>query len=130
MLVKDIMQHGENLVKVSLMASVREALTIMKEHNVKSLIVDKSHESDAYGIITYTSILSSIVAEDGDIDLLNVYDVCSKPALQISKELDVKYAAKLMLQQDIKRILVVSENELEGIITMDDMVSYLMDNIH
>jgi CBS domain-containing protein len=125
MLVADIMTTN-NLAIISPMASVRDALNTMRETKVKSLIVNKLNTSDAYGILTYKNILQSIVAEEGDIDLLNVYDICSKPAIQISKELNVKYAAKMMVNQSIKRILVIDNNELEGILTMSNILEVLM----
>ncbi|MFA6191365.1 MAG: CBS domain-containing protein [Sulfurimonas sp.] len=125
MLVSDIMTKT-NLTTISPMASVREALNKMRETKVKSLIVEKLSPSDAYGIMTFKNILQSIVAEDGDIDMLNVYDICSKPAIQISKELNVKYAAQMMVNQSIKRVLVIDNNELEGILTMTNILEVLM----
>lgn len=125
MLVADIMTKT-NLTTISPLASVREALNKMRETKVKSLIVEKLSPSDAYGIMTFKNILQSIVAEDGDIDMLNVYDICSKPAIQISKELNVKYAAQMMVNQSIKRVLVIDNNELEGILTMTNILDVLM----
>ncbi len=125
MLVADIMTTTD-LVTISPMATIREALNTMRDNKVKSLIVNKLSPSDAYGILTYKNILQAIVAEEGDIDLLNVYDICSKPAIQISKELNVKYAAQMMVNQSIKRILVIDNNELEGILTMTNILEVLM----
>jgi len=128
MLVKDIMQ-SENLAIVSPLSPIRDALKYMKEMKVKSLIVDKIRPSDAYGLLTYKNILFSIVANDGDIDLLRVYDICSKPAYQISEELDVKYAVQLMVKSNVKRLLVIDNNEIEGILTMTDIMESYMKNI-
>lgn len=125
MLVADLMTTTD-LVTISPMATIREALNTMRDNKVKSLIVNKLSPSDAYGILTYKNILQAIVAEEGDIDLLNVYDICSKPAIQISKELNVKYAAQMMVNQSIKRILVIDNNELEGILTMTNILEVLM----
>jgi predicted transcriptional regulator len=124
-LVKDVMQT--NVETISPLASLKEALAKMKEKNVQSLIVDKQHEHDTYGIITYTSILKAVFAEDGDIDLLNVYDVAVKPAVSISKDVEIKYAAKMMVNFNIKRLLVVDNNQLEGIISMTDIIATLFE---
>ncbi|MDD3519142.1 MAG: CBS domain-containing protein [Chromatiales bacterium] len=124
MLVKDIMVR--NVVTVSPFATIREAMQIMKHHGVKSLVVEKRHTHDAYGIITYTTILKTIVAEEGDIDLVNVYDVCSKPVITLSSELEIKHVARLMVNQGIRRIVVLNNNELEGIITMNDIVGAIL----
>ena len=114
---------------ISPMATVREALKLMKDHKVRSVIVDKTKADSAYGLVTFKNILQSIIAEDGDIDLLNVYDIASTPAITVSSKLNVKYAAKMMVLSSIKRILVVDNNELHGILTMTDIIEILMDSV-
>ena len=128
MLVADVMIK-ENLAIISPLAPVRDALMLMRKTKVKSLIVNKLRPSDAYGLLTYKNILYSIVANDGDIDLLRVYDICSKPAIQVSKELDLKYASQLMVNNNVKRLLVVDNNELEGILTMTDILGMFLETI-
>lgn len=128
MLVKDIMSKN-NLVIVSPMAPVRDALKLMRNKKVKSLIVDKIRPSDAYGLLTYKNILYSIIANDGDIDLLRVYDICTKPAYQVSEELDSKYAVELMVKSNVKRLLVIDSNVIKGILTMTDIMENYLDNI-
>ena len=129
MLVENVMTSKEKLVIISAMSTVREALSLMKKHTVRSVIVDKNTEDGAYGLVTFKNILQSIVAEDGDIDLLNVYDIASTPAFSVSAKLDVKYAARMMVQNSIKRLLVLDNNELQGILTMTDIIGILMDSV-
>lgn len=125
MLVKDIMVT--DVITISPLASIREAMSVMRSRKVKSLVVQKKNEHDAYGMLTYSNILQTIVAEEGDIDLLNVYDVCTKPALIISRELDVKHAARMMVNMGLQRLLVTSTNDLAGIITMNDLVGAILE---
>ena len=129
MLVENVMTPKDKLVIISAMSTVREALSLMKEHKVRSVIVDKNTEDGAYGLVTFKNILQSIVAEDGDIDLLNVYDIASTPAFSVSAKLNVKYAARMMVQNSIKRLLVIDNNELQGILTMTDIIGILMDSV-
>ena len=129
MLVENIMTPKEKLVIISPMSTVREAISLMKTHSVRSVIVDKNTDDGAYGLVTFKNILQSIVAEDGDIDLLNVYDIASTPAFSVSAKLDVKYAARMMVQNSIKRLLVIDNNELYGILTMTDIIGILMDSV-
>ncbi len=129
MLVENVMTAKEKLVIISPMSTVREAIRLMKVHKVRSVIVDKNTDDGAYGLLTFKNILQSIVAEDGDIDLLNVYDIASTPAFSVSAKLDVKYAARMMVQNSIKRLLVLDNNELYGILTMTDIIGILMDSV-
>jgi len=129
MLVNEVMTPKETLVTISPMATVREALKLMKTHHVRSIVVEKSSPAGAYGLVTFKNILQSIVAENGDIDLLNIYDIAATPAISVSAKLDVKYAAKMMVTSSIKRLLVIDNNELYGILTMTDIIGVLMDSV-
>ena len=128
MLVADVMIK-ENLAIISPLAPVRDALMLMRKTKDTSVIVNEIRPSEAYGLLTYKYILYSIVANDGDIDLLRVYDICSKPAIQVSKELDLKYASQLMVKNNVKRLLVIDNNELEGILTMTDILGMFLETI-
>ena len=129
MLVEQVMTPSEKLIVVSPMATVREALNLMKKNKVRSVIVDKTKVDSAYGLLTFKNILQSIVAEDGDIDLLNVYDIAATPAISVSAKLNVKYAARMMVSSSIKRLLVIDNNELHGILTMSDIIGILVDSV-
>lgn len=125
MLVAGIMKR--NVVTISPLATVREALMVMKERGVKSLVVEKRHAGDAYGLIAYRDVARAVIAEDGDIDLLNVYDIAQKPALQVSQHLEIRYLARLMIQYSVKRVLVIDNNELQGFVSDTDVVSNLIE---
>lgn len=127
MQVKDVMVR--EVVTISPFAKLREALSLMKKHQLKSLVVERQNEQDAWGLITYTNILKTVIAEDGDIDLLNVYDVCAKPAISVGESLAVKHVATLMVQNRVKRILVLNDNELLGFIAMDDIMDVLLQQV-
>ncbi|TVQ86743.1 MAG: CBS domain-containing protein [Chromatiaceae bacterium] len=127
MLVKDVMIP--DVVRVSPFATIREAMRLMKHRRVDSLVVEKRHANDAYGIITYSDILTAIVAEEGDIDLANVYDICAKPALSIPRAWEVKHAARLMTRLNVHRLLVTANNEIAGIITMNDIVEAMFNHL-
>ena len=99
MLVAGIMKRS--VVTINPLATVREALMMMKENGVKSLVVEKRHSGDAYGLIAYRDVARAVIADDGDIDLLNVYDIAQKPALQVSQHLEVRYLARLMIQYSV-----------------------------
>ena len=129
MLVEDIMTQSDKLIIVSPMGTVRDALKLMKENGVRAVIVDKTSTGGAYGLFTFKNILQSIIAEDGDIDLLNVYDIAAIPAISVSSKLEVRYASQMMINNSIKRLLVIDNNELMGILTMSDIIDSLIESL-
>ncbi|SET27142.1 MULTISPECIES: CBS domain-containing protein [Marinobacter] len=125
--VRDVMVR--EVIKVSPFATIREAITLMKQHGVKSLVVEQQNEHDAWGLITYTNILKTVIAEDGDIDLLNVYDVCAKPVISVGESLGLRHVAALMSDHRVKRLLVLEDNRLLGFVTMDDIMAALFERM-
>lgn len=128
-LTEDIMTPKEKLIIVDQTATIREALSQMKKGSVRSVIIEKSNPNGAYGLLTFKNILQAIVAEDGDIDLINAYDIMATPTISVSRKLDVRYAAKMMVNNSIKRLLVIDNNDLQGILTMTDIVGILMESV-
>lgn len=126
-LVKDVMVR--NVVTVSPYAKLRDALSLMKRHGIKSLVVEQQHAHDSLGMITYTNILKTVIAEEGDIDLLNVYDACAKPVITVGEDLALRHVAALMIQQRVKRVLVVNNNQLLGLVSMDDIMEELLKQV-
>lgn len=124
--VKEIMIPVDKVISIPSIESVRNCLKIMQEKKVKSIVVNKDNPHDAFGIVTYTNILNAIFTQDGDMDLLNVYDIATKPIIQVSAELNIKYAAQMMINHGVNRLLVTGNDELLGIISMNDIVSVLM----
>lgn len=127
MLVKDVMV--KNVITVSPFAKMRDALHLMKQHKIKSIVVEKQNAHDAYGLITYSDILKTVIAEEGDIDLLNVYDSCAKPVITVGEDLAIKYVATLMATHRVRRLLVVHNNELIGLVAMNDIMEKLLNQL-
>jgi len=124
--VNEIMIPKEKVATISSLETVRNCLNIMQTKKVKSIIVEKNNAHDAYGIVTYTNILNAIFSQEGDMDLLNVYDIATKPIIQVSAELNISYAAQMMINNNVNRLLVSGNNELLGLISMNDIVEVLM----
>jgi signal-transduction protein with cAMP-binding, CBS, and nucleotidyltransferase domain len=125
--VRDIMTPADKIAMISPYASVRELINLMDTRSVRSVIVDRTSGNDAYGIVTYTNVVQAIYSNDGDMDLLNVYDIASKPMVQIVPDLDIRYAAQLMINQKIKHLSVTWEGKLTGVISMTDIARLLME---
>lgn len=126
-LVEEIMTKEQDIIKISPFAPVRELLQLMKRRKVRSVIVERMSVHDAYGSVTYANVLRAIYQEDGDMDLLNVYDIATKPLIQIVPQLDIKYAAQLMIQHNRTRLSVTWEGRIVGLITMSDIARVLME---
>lgn len=115
-----------DVYRVSPFATLRDALVLMGERTVKSLVVDRRSEHEAFGLLTYSHILRTIVAEEGDIDLINVYDVALTPVITVPPQLSVRSAASMMDRYRLNRLVVTEHNEIVGLVTMNDIVARII----
>jgi len=116
-LVKEAMKY--NPVVVTPMISVLEAAQLMKKHKIGNVIVVEHKQP--IGILTESDILKKIVAENKKPAEILVDDVMSTPVIVIEPYLSLEDAIKTMGKCNIRRLPVIENGELVGVITMKDI---------
>ena len=104
------------------LVSIREALAMMREHKISSLIIDRRHPGDEYGFLTVNEIASRVIAQNRSFDRTSVYEVMEKPVLTIVPEMNAKYAVRLLTQLGRRRALVHGDKGLLGFVSLRDLV--------
>lgn len=115
--VKEIM--SKNLVEVEAGQTVREAISIMTEKNLGSLLIRKGKE--LVGILEDSDILKNVLAKDLNPYVATVESVMSIPFL-IDGEKSDNDASDLMNKQKVRRLLVSDGSDIIGIVTMKDLI--------
>lgn len=119
--VREVMSIS--IIKIDRMATVDEAIQIMGEKRVSSLVVERRNEADEYGLLTISDVASKVVAEEKSPARTNIYEVMSKPVLTIAQDMNIKYAIRLLANFGLSRALVVDDARVPiGIVTLRDMV--------
>ena len=119
MLVKDIMNTD---VKTSSPEwSIQKAAEEMNKHHIGCLVVVDGDR--LAGILTERDIMRDVVAKALDAKRVNVRDVMTKEVIMIDPERDVEDAAEVMIEKKIKRLPVLSNDKIVGIITAMDVVT-------
>jgi CBS domain-containing protein len=127
MLVRHVMNR--KVVTAKLNTTLREAAAVMSKLNIGSLIIVEDEKIS--GIITSTDILKAI-ANGKDAETTLVEEVMSKPVIVIDPDKKVEEAVNIMLEHKIKKLPVVEEDKLIGIITASDIIAIepkLIENI-
>ncbi|MBL6958955.1 MAG: CBS domain-containing protein [Rhodospirillales bacterium] len=108
---------------VERMATVKEAIDIMRTEGVSSLAVERRDETDEFGLLVVSDIASKVIGPDKAIDRTNVYEVMAKPVLSLPPDMNIKFAVRLLVRFTLSRALVVNlERKPIGIVTLRDMV--------
>lgn len=115
--VKDIMT--KNVKTISPSATMAEAARLMRKNRIGCLVVVEG--SKPVGIITERDIAYKIVAEEKSSDT-TVKEVMTRELKTIDKEKTMKDAARIMAAHVIRRLPVVENKELIGIITLEDVM--------
>lgn len=126
MTVKDYLTVGEVMTpspkRINGLSTVQEAMALMREHGISSVVVERRDEGDEYGLLVVTDIATKVIAKDRSADRTNVYEVMTKPVISVDRNMDIKYATRLLAQFRITRALVMDHGDLAGIVTLRDMV--------
>jgi signal-transduction protein with cAMP-binding, CBS, and nucleotidyltransferase domain len=104
------------------MATIEQALALMKEKRVQCLIVNKRHPEDEYGLLLVSDIARQVLGRDRSPKRLNVYEVMAKPVVAVDPVMDIRYCARLFTRLDLTRTPVVQSGEVVGIVSLTDLV--------
>ena len=105
------------------LATVSEAMALMRRHTVSSLVVLRRDDDDEFGLILVSDIASKVIAENRAPDRVNVYEVMSKPVLTLPSEMQARYAVRLLVRFGVSRAVVVDHDRNPvGIATLRELV--------
>lgn len=110
------------LIFIDGIATAREAVELMKQHQVDVLIVNKRNEFDAYGIVVAQDLIRGVLAASRSADDVSVYEIMTKPLVSVPATMDVKYVARLLLNLGLKQVTVEENGTLIGIISLQSLV--------
>ncbi|MEQ8154624.1 MAG: CBS domain-containing protein [Clostridiaceae bacterium] len=117
MLVKDIM--SKDIISISSDDPVERAAQMMKQHDIGSIPV--CSQNKLIGMVTDRDITLRSVAAGQDSKQQKISDIMtSNPAIG-NPQMDVHEAAKMMSQKQIRRLPIVENNNLVGIVSLGDI---------
>jgi CBS domain-containing protein len=116
----DIMTTDVAIIRSS--ATIAEAVKLMRERGLRSLIVDRMHEQDAYGMIAETDVVYKVAAYGADPKQMRVYEIMTKPCIVVNPELGIEHVARLFADLRISRAPVI-QGTLLGIVSVSDILT-------
>lgn len=118
--VQDVMV--KELHVVDGLATISEAIAMMKQHDVSSLVVARRDVDDEVGLVEVVDVADPL-AEDRPPDRVHVYEVMTKPVVTLPPGMLARYAMRLLRELRLSRSVVVDEKrDAVGIVTLRDLV--------
>ena len=123
--ISDIMR--KKLETIEEMASVQEAAKKMKDKNVSSLVVVDTN-GKPQGLVTERDLARKVCINDVRTSTVTNKEIMSSPLITINAASSPSIAADMMLQNNVRHLLVVDEkdnaNKPVSIITPRDFTRY------
>ncbi len=126
MTVADIMK--KKLETIEEMASIQETAKRMKEKNISSLVVVDSN-GIAQGLVTERDLARKVCINNVPANAVTNKEIMSSPLITISSDSSSSLAADMMLQHNVRHLLVIDKNNLTntrpiGMVTPLDFTRY------
>jgi len=115
-MTKDVIAVDENMTAL-------DAARLMTEKGISSLIIEKDHAP--VGIISERDFVKKICLKDMKPSTINVGSIMSKIQTYASPDTPVDVAIQRMVNHKIRRLPVISDGKVIGIITVTDLAKHL-----
>ena len=124
----------QKLETIGTSSSSQEASKKMKDNIVSSLIVIDDSNNKPTGIVTERDLVRKVcVNERSSSKNMLIKNIMSSPLVTIDARLPVEAAADVMIQNKVRHLLVVEDNDINrplGIVTPTDFIGYLKENLN
>jgi CBS domain-containing protein len=120
MSVRDIMEV--NVVTMALDAALLDVAKSMNKMDIGSVVI--VDQDRPVGIITESDIVRRVIAEERDLKTTKAKDVMSSPLVHVTPNMALTDAMRVMARSNIRRVAVLKNNNLAGIISSRDILRW------
>lgn len=118
--VKDIM--NKDITIVDGLTKVSDALQIMKDKHIYTVLIKPRSEEDVYGLLTLRDIARRVIAPMRRMEEVHVYEIMSKPVLTVNPNMPVSYAARFLTNFNKSWAPVLENDQVVGMISLSGIV--------
>ena len=120
-LIRDIMQT--NVITIEYDKSALDAAKMLTEKKISFLVIQK--ENIPIGVVTERDIVQKISCLDEKTSEFLLKDIMSTDFKWVKPEEEIENAIQKMLNNNIRRLLVLHNKKLAGVITLTDLAGFL-----
>lgn len=112
-----------DVVTIRTERTVKEAVDLMNANEIGCLVV-VDDEKKPVGIVTERDLLKRVLAKRIDPEKVKVKEIMSKPIVTGTPHMDLEATARLMFKKKIKKLPVVEDGRLVGLVTLTDLLRF------
>ena len=119
--VRDIMQ--KNVITIQEDKSALDAAKLISEKDISFLVIVKYDKP--IGVITERDFVRKIAAQDKQASLIPLSEIMSYKFRWVEPSTEIEDAVQKMLNHNIRRLIVLEDEKLVGVITQTDLTDFL-----
>ena len=123
--IRDIME--KDVITIENDKTAQDAAKIIAENDISFLVV--MNDGIPQGVLSESDFVRKVVAEDRKASEIKISEIMSYKFRSVEPTTTVEDAIQKMLNNNIRRLLILDNENLVGVITQTDLASYLRDQI-
>ena len=113
----------KNVITIDHDKTALEAAIMLKEKEISFLVIIKDGKPS--GIVSERDIVRKIAAENLTGSSIKLEEIMSKKFKWVEPNTEIEFAIQKMINNNIRRLLVLEDENLAGVITQTDLTEVL-----
>ena len=123
--IRDIME--KDVITIENNKTAQDAAKIIAEKDISFLVI--MNEGSPQGVLSESDFVRKVAAEDKKASEIKISEIMSYKFRSVGPTTTIEDAIQKMLNNNIRRLIIIDDEKLVGVITQTDLASYLRDQL-
>jgi len=123
--IRDIMQ--KNVITIEHNKTAHDAACLISEKDISFLVIMK--DDIPIGVLTESDFVKRLSARDKKASEVIISEIMSNKFRWVNPETEIEDAIQKMLNNNIRRLLILDDDKLVGVLTQTDLTEFLRNKL-
>jgi CBS domain-containing protein len=123
--IRDIMQ--KNVITIEHDKTAHDAACLISEKDISFLVIMK--DDVPIGVLTESDFVKRLCARDKKASEVIISEIMSNKFRWVNPETEIEDAIQKMLNNNIRRLLILDDDKLVGVLTQTDLTEFLRNKL-
>ena len=123
--IRDIME--KNVITIDINETANHAANQMKENDISFLVIIENGKP--VGVVSERDFVQKLCINNQNSSDVKISDIMSYKFRWVNPTTKIEDAIQKMLNNNIRRLLILDDEKLVGVITQTDLASYLREKL-
>ena len=123
--IRDIME--KDVITIENDKTAQDAAKIIAEKDISFLVI--MNEGSPQGVLSESDFVRKVAAEDKKASEIKISEIMSYKFRSVGPTTTIEDAIQKILNNNIRRLIIIDDEKLVGVITQTDLASYLRDQL-